>query len=62
VTGFNIETVRNAGIAAIGAIIILAAYHAFFRRQDVVRASAHRLARPENTCPSRGIRMTLRPA
>jgi len=33
VTGFNIETVRNAGIAAIGAIIILAAYHAFFRRR-----------------------------
>lgn len=33
VTGFNIATVHSAGIAAIGAIIFLALYHAFFRRR-----------------------------
>jgi uncharacterized membrane protein YeaQ/YmgE (transglycosylase-associated protein family) len=32
-TGFNIATVHSAGIAAIGAIIILALYHAFLRRR-----------------------------
>ena len=32
VTGFNIEGVYSAGIAAIGAIIVLVPYHAFFRR------------------------------
>jgi len=31
-TGFNIATVDSAGIAAIGAIIIPALYHAFLRR------------------------------
>ena len=30
VTGFNIDSIYNAGIAAIGAIILLALYHAFF--------------------------------
>jgi hypothetical protein len=33
VTGFNIDSVYSAGIAAIGAIILLALYHAFFRRR-----------------------------
>ena len=33
VTGFNIDSVYSAGIAAIGAIILLAVYHAFFRRR-----------------------------
>ena len=33
VTGFNIGSVYSAGIAAIGAIILLAFYHAFFRRR-----------------------------
>jgi uncharacterized membrane protein YeaQ/YmgE (transglycosylase-associated protein family) len=32
-TGFNITTVYNAGIAASGAIILLALYHAFLRRR-----------------------------
>jgi uncharacterized membrane protein YeaQ/YmgE (transglycosylase-associated protein family) len=32
-TGFNIDTVQNAGIAASGAIIFLALYHAFLRRR-----------------------------
>jgi uncharacterized membrane protein YeaQ/YmgE (transglycosylase-associated protein family) len=33
VTGFNIDSVYSAGIAATGAIIFLALYHAFFRRR-----------------------------
>jgi uncharacterized membrane protein YeaQ/YmgE (transglycosylase-associated protein family) len=33
VTGFNLDSVYSAGIAAIGAIILLALYHAFFRRR-----------------------------
>jgi uncharacterized membrane protein YeaQ/YmgE (transglycosylase-associated protein family) len=33
VTGFNIESVYSAGTGAIGAIIVLALYHAFFRRR-----------------------------
>jgi uncharacterized membrane protein YeaQ/YmgE (transglycosylase-associated protein family) len=33
VTGFNLDTLYSAGIAAIGAIIALALYHAFFRRR-----------------------------
>jgi uncharacterized membrane protein YeaQ/YmgE (transglycosylase-associated protein family) len=33
VTGFNIATVHSVGIAAIGAIIFLMLYHAFFRRR-----------------------------
>jgi uncharacterized membrane protein YeaQ/YmgE (transglycosylase-associated protein family) len=32
-TGFNIESVYSAGGAAIGAIVVLAAYHVFFRRR-----------------------------
>ena len=32
-TGFNLDTVYSAGTAAIGAIIALALYHAFFRRR-----------------------------
>ena len=32
-TGFNINTVQDAGIAASGAIILLALYHAFLRRR-----------------------------
>ena len=32
-TGFNIDTVHSAGIASLGAIIILALYHAFLRRR-----------------------------
>ena len=32
-TGFNIDTVQSAGIAASGAIILLALYHAFLRRR-----------------------------
>lgn len=32
-TGFNIESVYSTGAAAVGAIIILALYHAFFRRR-----------------------------
>jgi uncharacterized membrane protein YeaQ/YmgE (transglycosylase-associated protein family) len=32
-TGFNLESVYSADIAAIGAIIALALYHAFFRRR-----------------------------
>jgi uncharacterized membrane protein YeaQ/YmgE (transglycosylase-associated protein family) len=32
-TGFNLQSVYSAGIAAIGAIIALALYHAFFRRR-----------------------------
>jgi uncharacterized membrane protein YeaQ/YmgE (transglycosylase-associated protein family) len=30
-TGFNLDTLYSAGIAAIGAIVALALYHAFFR-------------------------------
>jgi uncharacterized membrane protein YeaQ/YmgE (transglycosylase-associated protein family) len=33
VTGFNSDSVYSAGIAAIGAIILLALYHAFFRHR-----------------------------
>ena len=32
-TGFNLQNVYSAGTAAIGAIIALALYHAFFRRR-----------------------------
>jgi len=32
-TGFNIDTVQSDGIAASGAIILLALYHAFLRRR-----------------------------
>jgi uncharacterized membrane protein YeaQ/YmgE (transglycosylase-associated protein family) len=32
-TGFNLDSVYSAGIAAVGAIIALALYHAFFRRR-----------------------------
>jgi uncharacterized membrane protein YeaQ/YmgE (transglycosylase-associated protein family) len=32
-TGFNLDSVYSAGIAAIGAIIALVLYHAFFRRR-----------------------------
>jgi uncharacterized membrane protein YeaQ/YmgE (transglycosylase-associated protein family) len=32
-TGFNIGTVHSAGIASIGAIVILTLYHAFLRRR-----------------------------
>ena len=32
-TGFNIDTVYSAGIASIGAIIILTLYHIFLRRR-----------------------------
>jgi uncharacterized membrane protein YeaQ/YmgE (transglycosylase-associated protein family) len=32
-TGFNIDTVHSASMAAIGAITILALYHAFLRRR-----------------------------
>ena len=32
-TSFNLQSVYSAGIAAIGAIIALALYHAFFRRR-----------------------------
>ena len=32
-TGFDIDSVYSAGIAAIGAIIALALYHVFFRRR-----------------------------
>jgi uncharacterized membrane protein YeaQ/YmgE (transglycosylase-associated protein family) len=31
--GFNLESVYNTGVAAIGAIIALVLYHAFFRRR-----------------------------
>jgi len=33
VTGSNLDSVYSVGIAAIGAIILLALYHAFFRRR-----------------------------
>ena len=33
VSGFNIDSVYSAGVAAIGAIILLAFYHAFFRHR-----------------------------
>ena len=33
VTGFDIDSVYSAGMAAIGAIVVLALYHAFFRRR-----------------------------
>ena len=32
-TGFNFQSVYSAGVAAIGAIIALVLYHAFFRRR-----------------------------
>jgi uncharacterized membrane protein YeaQ/YmgE (transglycosylase-associated protein family) len=32
-TGFNLQSIYSAGTAAIGAIIALALYHAFFRRR-----------------------------
>ena len=32
-TGFDLNSVYSAGIAAVGAIIALALYHAFFRRR-----------------------------
>ena len=32
-TGFDIDTVHSAGLASLGAIIILALYHAFLRRR-----------------------------
>jgi uncharacterized membrane protein YeaQ/YmgE (transglycosylase-associated protein family) len=32
-TGFNIESVYSAGGAAIGAVVVLALYHVFFRRR-----------------------------
>jgi uncharacterized membrane protein YeaQ/YmgE (transglycosylase-associated protein family) len=32
-TGFNIDTVHSAGIASLGAIIILTLYHVFLRRR-----------------------------
>jgi uncharacterized membrane protein YeaQ/YmgE (transglycosylase-associated protein family) len=31
--GFNLESAYNVGVAAIGAIIALVLYHAFFRRR-----------------------------
>lgn len=33
VTGFNIDSIYSAGAAVIGAIILLAIYHVFFRRR-----------------------------
>jgi uncharacterized membrane protein YdjX (TVP38/TMEM64 family) len=36
-TGFNLDSVYSAGIAALGAIIALAVYHAFFRRRMTAR-------------------------
>ena len=33
VTGFDIDSVYSVGIAVIGAIIVLALYHALFRRR-----------------------------
>ena len=33
VTGFDIHSVYSVGVAVIGAIILLALYHAFFRRR-----------------------------
>ena len=33
VTGFNIDSIYSAGIAALGAIILMALYHVFFRRR-----------------------------
>jgi uncharacterized membrane protein YeaQ/YmgE (transglycosylase-associated protein family) len=33
VTGFDIDSIYRAGVAVIGAIILLALYHAFFRRR-----------------------------
>jgi uncharacterized membrane protein YeaQ/YmgE (transglycosylase-associated protein family) len=32
-TGFSIDSVYSAGIAAIGAVIVLLLYHVFFRRR-----------------------------
>jgi uncharacterized membrane protein YeaQ/YmgE (transglycosylase-associated protein family) len=32
-TGFDIDSIYSAGAAVIGAIILLAVYHAFFRRR-----------------------------
>jgi uncharacterized membrane protein YeaQ/YmgE (transglycosylase-associated protein family) len=32
-TGFDIDSVYSAGIAAIGAVIVLVLYHVFFRRR-----------------------------
>ena len=33
VTGFNIDSIYSAGIAALGTIILMALYHVFFRRR-----------------------------
>jgi len=33
VTSFDIDTIYSAGVAVIGAIILLALYHVFFRRR-----------------------------
>ena len=32
-SGFNLDSVYSAGIAAIGAVIVLVLYHVFFRRR-----------------------------
>ena len=32
-TGFDLDSVYSAGIAAIGAVVALAVYHVFFRRR-----------------------------
>jgi uncharacterized membrane protein YeaQ/YmgE (transglycosylase-associated protein family) len=37
-SGFNLDSVYSAGVAAIGAIVALALYHAFFRRRKTERA------------------------
>jgi uncharacterized membrane protein YeaQ/YmgE (transglycosylase-associated protein family) len=37
-SGFNLDSVYSAGVAAIGAIVALAPYHAFFRRRKTERA------------------------
>jgi uncharacterized membrane protein YeaQ/YmgE (transglycosylase-associated protein family) len=33
VTGFDIDSIYSAGVAVIGGIILLALYHAFYRRR-----------------------------
>ena len=33
VTGFNIDSMYSAGAAVIGAVVLLALYHVFFRRR-----------------------------
>ena len=37
-SGFNLDSVYSAGVAAIGAIVALALYHAFFGRRKTERA------------------------